>query len=125
MALRCRLHWDDGRRGSRDRPRHAVQFTRSRRRLRAGRRRTGGDVTEIGLCSTDELYFASGTLRRAGALFTASHSLGVPLTDAVWARIELLLPDRTPKRVAAGGTTVRDRRDRLHVPDGNAVGAPV
>ncbi|MEW1773617.1 phosphomannomutase/phosphoglucomutase [Streptomyces sp. NPDC086777] len=34
----------------------------------------GADVTEIGLCSTDELYFASGTLGLAGAMFTASHN---------------------------------------------------
>ncbi|MER6533446.1 phosphomannomutase/phosphoglucomutase [Streptomyces sp. 900105755] len=34
----------------------------------------GADVTEIGLCSTDELYYASGTLGLAGAMFTASHN---------------------------------------------------
>ncbi|WP_432173002.1 phosphomannomutase/phosphoglucomutase [Streptomyces sp. Tue6028] len=34
----------------------------------------GADVIEIGLCSTDELYFASGHLDRAGAMFTASHN---------------------------------------------------
>ncbi|MEE4544235.1 phosphomannomutase/phosphoglucomutase [Streptomyces sp. V4-01] len=34
----------------------------------------GADVTEIGLCSTDELYFASGRLSLPGAMFTASHN---------------------------------------------------
>ncbi|MFD8995561.1 phosphomannomutase/phosphoglucomutase [Streptomyces abikoensis] len=34
----------------------------------------GVDVTEIGLCSTDELYFASGQLALPGAMFTASHN---------------------------------------------------
>ncbi|WP_037910301.1 phosphomannomutase/phosphoglucomutase [Actinacidiphila yeochonensis] len=34
----------------------------------------GADVTEIGLCSTDELYFASGHLGLPGAMFTASHN---------------------------------------------------
>ncbi|GGP65459.1 phosphomannomutase/phosphoglucomutase [Streptomyces abikoensis] len=34
----------------------------------------GVDVTEIGLCSTDELYFASGQLDLPGAMFTASHN---------------------------------------------------
>ncbi|MEU3190003.1 phosphomannomutase/phosphoglucomutase [Streptomyces sp. NPDC006992] len=34
----------------------------------------GADVTEIGLCSTDELYFASGKLGLPGAMFTASHN---------------------------------------------------
>ncbi|MFJ3232595.1 phosphomannomutase/phosphoglucomutase [Streptomyces sp. NPDC086787] len=34
----------------------------------------GADVTEIGLCSTDQLYYASGALRLPGAMFTASHN---------------------------------------------------
>ncbi|GAA2928494.1 phosphomannomutase/phosphoglucomutase [Streptomyces thioluteus] len=34
----------------------------------------GADVTEIGLCSTDQLYFASGHLDLPGAMFTASHN---------------------------------------------------
>ncbi|MFG2895163.1 phosphomannomutase/phosphoglucomutase [Streptomyces sp. NPDC048248] len=34
----------------------------------------GVGVTEIGLCSTDELYFASGALGLPGAMFTASHN---------------------------------------------------
>ncbi|CDR09329.1 phosphomannomutase/phosphoglucomutase [Streptomyces iranensis] len=34
----------------------------------------GLDVTEIGLCSTDQLYFASGYLDLPGAMFTASHN---------------------------------------------------
>ncbi|HET6861143.1 MAG TPA: phosphomannomutase/phosphoglucomutase [Streptomyces sp.] len=34
----------------------------------------GADVTEIGLCSTDQLYFASGQFALPGAMFTASHN---------------------------------------------------
>ena len=34
----------------------------------------GADVVMIGLASTDELYFASGYLDMAGAMFTASHN---------------------------------------------------
>ncbi|MFF3325501.1 phosphomannomutase/phosphoglucomutase [Streptomyces sp. NPDC002889] len=34
----------------------------------------GADVTLIGLCSTDQLYFASGKLGLPGAMFTASHN---------------------------------------------------
>ncbi|WP_171108468.1 MULTISPECIES: phosphomannomutase/phosphoglucomutase [Streptomyces] len=34
----------------------------------------GVDVTEIGLCSTDQLYYASGVLNLPGAMFTASHN---------------------------------------------------
>ncbi|MFE6807607.1 phosphomannomutase/phosphoglucomutase [Streptomyces sp. NPDC057681] len=34
----------------------------------------GADVTEIGLCSTDQLYYASGSFGLPGAMFTASHN---------------------------------------------------
>ncbi|MEU0369907.1 phosphomannomutase/phosphoglucomutase [Streptomyces sp. NPDC006283] len=34
----------------------------------------GADVTLIGLCSTDQLYFASGHMGLPGAMFTASHN---------------------------------------------------
>ncbi|MEU9252485.1 phosphomannomutase/phosphoglucomutase, partial [Streptomyces sp. NPDC048270] len=34
----------------------------------------GVDVTLIGLCSTDQLYYASGSLDLPGAMFTASHN---------------------------------------------------
>ncbi|MFK8911168.1 phosphomannomutase/phosphoglucomutase [Streptomyces sp. YS-3] len=34
----------------------------------------GADVTLIGLCSTDQLYYASGRLNLPGAMFTASHN---------------------------------------------------
>lgn len=34
----------------------------------------GPDVTMIGLCSTDQLYYASGALDCPGAMFTASHN---------------------------------------------------
>jgi phosphomannomutase len=34
----------------------------------------GADVIDIGLCSTDGLYFASGRLNVPGAMFTASHN---------------------------------------------------
>ena len=34
----------------------------------------GIDVTEIGLCSTDQLYYASGAFDLPGAMFTASHN---------------------------------------------------
>nr|WP_205706998.1 phosphomannomutase/phosphoglucomutase [Kineococcus vitellinus] len=34
----------------------------------------GVDVTVVGLCSTDGLYFASGSLGVPGAMFTASHN---------------------------------------------------
>jgi len=39
-----------------------------------GVRRVGVDVVDIGLASTDLLYFASGYLNSPGAMFTASHN---------------------------------------------------
>ncbi|MEU6934539.1 phosphomannomutase/phosphoglucomutase [Streptomyces sp. 2RAF24] len=39
-----------------------------------GAARLGADVTLIGLCSTDQLYYASGALNLPGAMFTASHN---------------------------------------------------
>ncbi|MGW5241406.1 phosphomannomutase/phosphoglucomutase [Monashia sp. NPDC004114] len=40
----------------------------------AGVTSRGVDVTHIGLCSTDGLYYASGALGLPGAMFTASHN---------------------------------------------------
>lgn len=40
----------------------------------AGARARGGNVVLIGLCSTDETYFASGSLDAPAAMFTASHN---------------------------------------------------
>jgi phosphomannomutase len=39
-----------------------------------GARRVGARVTDLGMASTDFLYFASGTLDSPGAMFTASHN---------------------------------------------------
>ena len=39
-----------------------------------GVRAEGLDVINVGLCSTDELYYASGILDLPGAMFTASHN---------------------------------------------------
>jgi len=40
----------------------------------AGAADAGADVVMIGLASTDQLYFASGTLGHPGVMFTASHN---------------------------------------------------
>jgi phosphomannomutase len=40
----------------------------------AGARARGANVISIGLCSTDESYFASGVLDAPAAMFTASHN---------------------------------------------------
>src|SRR5688572_15716966 len=39
-----------------------------------GARARGADVVNIGLCSTDETYFASGHFHAPAAMFTASHN---------------------------------------------------
>ncbi|MGH8997490.1 MAG: phosphomannomutase/phosphoglucomutase, partial [Acidimicrobiales bacterium] len=39
-----------------------------------GARRAGARVTDLGMASTDFLYFAAGTLDAPGAMFTASHN---------------------------------------------------
>ncbi|MFC5790849.1 phosphomannomutase/phosphoglucomutase [Agromyces tardus] len=39
-----------------------------------GASRRGADVVAIGLCSTDESYFASGSVNAPAAMFTASHN---------------------------------------------------
>jgi len=44
------------------------------RSFAAGAAAQGLDVTLIGLCSTDGLYYASGSLGVPGAMFTASHN---------------------------------------------------
>src|SRR5665213_1996162 len=39
-----------------------------------GARSEGADVIDLGLASTDLLYFAAGSLDAPGAMFTASHN---------------------------------------------------
>ena len=43
----------------------------------------GADVVDIGLASTDGLWFASGSLGLPGAMFTASHNPGELQRDQV------------------------------------------
>jgi len=50
----------------------------------------GVSVTDIGLASTDQLYFASGSMNRPGAMFTASHN------PAAYNGIKLCRPGARP-----------------------------
>ncbi|MFE6743965.1 phosphomannomutase/phosphoglucomutase [Streptomyces tubercidicus] len=86
----------------------------------------GANVTQIGLCSTDELYFASGSLGLPGAMFTASHNParynGIKMCRAgaapvgqdtgladIRALVERWADEGAPQPVAAPGTiTQRD-----------------
>ena len=65
----------------------------------------GVDVVDIGLCSTDMMYFASGLLDRPGAVFTASHN------PAEFNGIKMCLAGAAPV-----GARHRARPDRGHGP---------
>ena len=62
----------------------------------------GVDVTMIGLASTDQLYYASGSLQRAGAMFTASHN------PAAYNGIKLCRRGARPVGQDSGLAEVRD-----------------
>jgi phosphomannomutase len=61
----------------------------------------GADVLDIGLASTDLLYFASGQLDLAGAMFTASHN------PARYNGIKLCLPGARPVGQESGLVEIR------------------
>ncbi|MFE0375011.1 phosphomannomutase/phosphoglucomutase [Streptomyces inhibens] len=61
----------------------------------------GADVTKIGLCSTDELYYASGSLGLPGAMFTASHN------PAQYNGIKMCRAGATPVGQDTGLTDIR------------------
>ncbi|WP_432847452.1 phosphomannomutase/phosphoglucomutase [Amycolatopsis sp. CA-161197] len=62
----------------------------------------GLDVVSIGLCSTDELYFASGSLNMPGAMFTASHN------PAKYNGIKMCRAGASPVGQDTGLTEIRD-----------------
>ena len=73
----------------------------------AGVTSRGIDVTLIGLASTDGLYFASGHLDLAGAMFTASHN------PAAYNGIKLCRPGARPVGQDSGLAEVRDLAQAL------------
>jgi phosphomannomutase len=68
-----------------------------------GAMQAGADVTLIGLASTDGLYFASGHLGRAGAMFTASHN------PAQYNGIKMCRTHAQPIGMETGLAQIRDR----------------
>ncbi|WP_327395657.1 phosphomannomutase/phosphoglucomutase [Streptomyces phaeochromogenes] len=62
----------------------------------------GVDVTEIGLCSTDQLYYASGAFGLAGAMFTASHN------PAQYNGIKMCRPGAAPVGQDTGLSEIRE-----------------
>src|SRR5512141_2605714 len=74
----------------------------------------GADVVEIGLASTDELYFASGSLDLPGAMFTASHN------PARYNGIKLCRSGARPIGQDSGLTEIRDLAQQgVPDPDGD------
>lgn len=67
-----------------------------------GAARQGLNVTELGLTSTDELYFVAGTQNCAGAMFTASHN------PAQYNGIKLCRAGATPVSTDTGLGEIRD-----------------
>lgn len=81
----------------------------------AGVRSRGIDTIEIGLASTDALYFASGSLDLPGAMFTASHN------PAAYNGIKLTRRGARPVGAETGLTQIRERAEELL---GNPQSAP-
>ncbi|MFF0297851.1 phosphomannomutase/phosphoglucomutase [Kitasatospora sp. NPDC004615] len=82
----------------------------------------GADVVEIGLCSTDQLYYASGSLDLPGAMFTASHN------PAQYNGIKLCRAGAAPVGQDTGLADIRelveswlDEDGKVHVPASDAV----
>ncbi|MCH7788196.1 MAG: phosphomannomutase/phosphoglucomutase [Acidobacteria bacterium] len=70
----------------------------------------GVSVTTIGLCSTDMMYFASGTLDMPGAVFTASHN------PAEYNGIKLCLSKARPIGVDSGLVEIKEASRQALVP---------
>jgi phosphomannomutase len=68
----------------------------------AGANAQGADVIDIGLASTDQLYFASGHLDLPGAMFTASHN------PARYNGIKLCRAGASPVGQDSGLTEIRE-----------------
>ncbi|GGL28821.1 phosphomannomutase/phosphoglucomutase [Phycicoccus endophyticus] len=72
-----------------------------------GVRSRGLEVTVIGLCSTDGLYYASGDLGLPGAMFTASHN------PARYNGVKLCRGGAAPVGRDSGLTAIRELAERM------------
>ncbi|HUP87072.1 MAG TPA: phosphomannomutase/phosphoglucomutase [Acidimicrobiales bacterium] len=79
----------------------------------------GVDVVDLGLCSTDLLYFASGKLNAPGAMFTASHN------PAQYNGIKFCLAGAKPVGQDTGLTQIRDLAAEDPGRDGSKTGGSV
>ncbi len=71
----------------------------------------GVDVVNIGLCSTDGLYFASGKLDIPGAMFTASHN------PAEYNGIKLCRAGAAPVGQDSGLSQIREMLEKENLPN--------
>lgn len=85
-------------------PEFAAAFAR-------GAQARGANVVSLGLCSTDQSYFASGRYNVAAAMFTASHN------PASYNGIKLSRPGARAISLQTGLAAIRDRA-KLYVEDG-------
>jgi len=82
----------------------------------SGARRAGATVIDLGLASTDMMYFASGRLDAPGAMFTASHN------PAAYNGIKMCLAGAKPVGQDTGLGVIRD--EAAEAIDSGADGGP-
>jgi phosphomannomutase len=80
----------------------------------AGARVAGANVVDIGLASTDTMYFASGRLDAPGAMFTASHN------PAAYNGIKFCLAGALPVGEETGLTQIRQTAEQAIASDADA-----
>jgi phosphomannomutase len=76
----------------------------------------GADVIDVGLATTDMLYFASGSLDVPGAMFTASHN------PPQWNGVKLCRAGAAPVGEDSGLMEVRDLAEGRELPSAAAAG---
>ena len=82
-----------------------------------GARAQGVDTIDIGLASTDLLYYASGRLGLPGAMWTASHN------PAEYNGLKLCRAGAEPVGIESGLALIRDRAQRGEFPSSDAPGS--
>jgi phosphomannomutase len=85
--------------------------------LTDGATRRGADVIDLGLASTDLLYFASGSLDRPGVMITASHN------PKEYNGLKLCLAGARPVGEDSGLAEIRALVERGDLAEGNGRGA--
>jgi len=68
----------------------------------SGAMENGANIVDLGLASTDMVYFAAGVLNAPGAMFTASHN------PAEYNGIKFCLSGARPVGIDTGLATIRD-----------------